>query len=118
MVPGRIIRQQLVSTNTTTINQTNDATVSNDVTSSAKTGGNDANFNTGGGVTVTTGNAKVTSDVSTSVNSNAADVACCGTGGADVLIQGNGANSQNMVTPTLTNKVNVEQTNKATSTII
>jgi len=104
---------QVTSTNSTSITQTNDAKISNDVSSTAKTGGNDAKFNTGGDVTVNTGNAKVTSNVSTSVNSNAASVACCGTSGADVLISGNGANTDNQVNPTLTNSVSVGQSNKA-----
>lgn len=101
------------NTNQTTITQNNNATVTNNVTSTAITGGNDANFNTGGSTAVDTGNAKVTSNVSTSVNSNAANVACCGTQGADVLIQDNGAGSQNIVNPNLSNTVTINQGNTA-----
>jgi hypothetical protein len=103
----------VTSVNQTSVTQSNTAVVNNDLDSSAKTGGNDANFNTGGDVTVDTGDATVSSNVSTAVNSNAAEVGCCGAGSADVLIQGNGANSNNQVTPTLSNTVSVNQTNRA-----
>jgi hypothetical protein len=75
--------------------QNNDAYVYNDIWAKAKTGGNDANDNTGGDVIIDTGNAKAWVEVDNMVNFNAADVDCgCLT---DVLakIHGNGSNSDN-----------------------
>ena len=87
-----------VSQNTTTaVNQSNNANVTNNVTSNAKTGGNDANFNTGGQVGIRTGNATVNTTVSNVLNSNSAEVDCCATGNTTVNITGNGANSNNGV---------------------
>ena len=66
-------------TNTTTVNQTNDADISNNISASATTGNNDANDNTGDGdVSIDTGNAKAVVDVSNTVNSNEAVVDCGG----------------------------------------
>ena len=75
--------------------QNNAAYIYNDILAKAKTGGNDANDNTGGDVIIDTGDAKAWVEVDNMVNFNAADVDCgCLT---DVLakISGNGTNSDN-----------------------
>jgi len=101
---------QVSSTNVT---QTNNANVTNNVTASASTGENEAKFNTGGNVTISTGNANITANVSNALNSNAAEVKCCTTGNTDVLIKGNGADSNNTVNLTQTGTTNVTQNNNA-----
>ncbi len=81
----------------TTVNQNNDADIDNDVDVDASTGNNNAKYNTGGEVGVLTGNADVNVGIVNSVNTNVADVECCEGQDADVLIEGNGADSQNYV---------------------
>lgn len=106
-------------TNTTTVTQSNDAHVDNNVTSNAKTGGNDASFNTGGNTNVNTGAATTDTTVTNAVNSNAAQVGCggCQSGNVDVTISNNGADSQNTVGSqqplTVTNTTSVGQKNYA-----
>jgi hypothetical protein len=86
----------VVSNPTTTVVQSNDAQVTNTVNSTASTGGNYANNNTGGDVTVATGNASSNISLSTDVNLNHADVDNCNcTTDSSVLISGNGSNSNN-----------------------
>lgn len=100
--------------NTTSVNQTNNANVSNVVTSNANTGNNGANFNTGGNVTVNTGAANVSANVSNNLNSNAATVDCCANnGGTSVNVSGNGALSNNTVGLTQQNTTAVQQANVA-----
>ena len=62
--------------NGVTVFQDNTAIVTNNVDSDASTGKNDANGNTGGDVTVTTGNATSDVNVNNDVNFNAASVGC------------------------------------------
>lgn len=50
--------------------QTNNASVSNTVTVSSSTGGNKANKNTGGDVSITTGDSNVDISITNNVNSN------------------------------------------------
>jgi len=104
-------------TNTNTVTQNNDAHVTNNVTSNASTGGNDADFNTGGNVQVTTGNATTTANVTNALNSNTAQVAGCNCAGdTNVTVSGNGANSNNTVTLGSTNANTVKQDNDASVT--
>ena len=104
----------VTTSTTTTVVQRNDANVSNNVDSNATTGGNDANDNTGGDVTIKTGNAKANVDVSTEVNANKADVNGCNCDNdANVLISGNGSNSDNDANLKTSNNVEVFQTNDA-----
>jgi len=98
---------------TTTVNQTNNADVKNDVKANADTGDNSASFNTGGNTTVDTGNANITANVSNTLNSNQAEVKCCQAGNTDVLIGGNGAFSNNTVNLTSVGTTSVNQDNNA-----
>lgn len=77
--------------------QENVANISNDVDADANTGENDASDNTGGDVSVDTGDAKTDVTVSNSVNSNSAEVDCCPSGDTEVVISGNGTESDNTV---------------------
>jgi hypothetical protein len=84
----------------TTVVQSNDATFVNNVTTSNNTGGNSASRNTGGDVTIVTGDAESFVDISNSANRNELSISGCGTcghGGSDILIVGNGAHSDNRV---------------------
>lgn len=103
-------------TNTTTVTQNNQANVTNNVNADAKTGGNDANFNTGGNVGISTGDAKVDAKVSNTLNSNSASVDCCVGSDTDVKISGNGAKTDNGVSLTNNNGNHVTQTNNANVT--
>ena len=87
----------VTTTNTTTVVQSNDANISNNVDVDADTGKNDANDNTGGDVSIETGDVDTEVTVSNTVNSNSANVDCCPTGDTEVLISGNGSDSTNKV---------------------
>ena len=103
-----------VSQNSTTeVTQNNDADVTNNVTSNAKTGGNDANLNTGGDVYITTGDASTETIVKNTLNSNSAEVDCCASGYTDVMISGNGADSNNQANISQRSKTTVDQDNDA-----
>ncbi len=111
---------KLTDVNATTLGQNNVANVTNNVSSDAKTGGNDANLNTGGTTTVVTGAASATSNVKTTANANVANVggsALAGTGhSASFVIDGNGAGSNNWITAGLVNTNYVSQGNTANIT--
>jgi hypothetical protein len=100
--------------NDTVVKQTNTSNVTNNVSGSASTGGNDANYNTGGDVAILTGDAKSSVSVSNELNSNRADVESCDCDGDVKLnISGNGAYSDNKVDLDKTNNTEVFQTNNA-----
>ncbi|MBI4036909.1 hypothetical protein HY385_00610 [Candidatus Daviesbacteria bacterium] len=102
------------TTQTTTVVQNNDAWIVNEIKAKAETGENDANDNTGGDVTISTGNATSTVDVFNAVNKNIADIQNCGTcnGDTTVTISGNGSDSKNDVKLESKNEVEVFQDNK------
>ncbi len=97
----------------TTVNQTNSANFTNNVSGSANTGDNDANKNNGGTVTVKTGDASVNNTVSNAANQNWANVSCCGQGNTEVKIGNNAADSNNTVNLYDKNTVKVNQDNDA-----
>lgn len=98
----------------TQVVQTNIANVTNNVTSHASTGGNDANDNTGGDTAIKTGDAQSTANVSNTLNSNVADVTDCNCDqDTKVLISGNGSDSDNDVRLHNSNDLDVFQTNVA-----
>lgn len=105
----------LSDTNTTVVEQSNDSTVGNTISSVASTGGNKANGNTGGDVSITTGDASNTTTVSTTTGGNIANIAsCCGCkNGGSNLISGNGADSYNKVKITLSNTLIAGQGNSS-----
>src|SRR3989344_2219435 len=100
-------------TQTTTVVQENNAAVTNNVDADADTGKNDANDNTGGDVSIETGDAETNVDVSNTLNHNSADVACCLSGDTEVLISGNGTHSDNEVELEQESTTEVFQTNNA-----
>src|SRR3972149_7269046 len=102
-----------VSTSTTLV-QTNNADIDNSVKINANSGNNEAEDNTGGDVSIDTGDANVSSSVSNSANSNVASLSCGGCpGDLDVKIAGNGSDSENEANVELISEVGVEQTNEA-----
>lgn len=104
---------EVTQTTNTTVTQTNDANISNNVSVSANTGGNDANKNTGGDVSIKTGDSSANVEVANAANSNKAEVSGCCASGLNVKIAGNGAYSENEAEVKTDNKVNVDQDNTA-----
>lgn len=101
------------TTSTNSIAQTNNATVTNSISSNSSTGGNTAMDNTGGDVKVLTGDAKSLTTVANMLNSNQASVNCCDTGTGSVKISGNGADSYNKVDLDQINTNSIKQDNNA-----
>lgn len=97
--------------------QTNRADIRNDIHSSAKTGENDANRNTGGDVTVVTGHALNDVAVRNAANANlfnaTAPAATVGTSTTDSLISGNGSASSNSITLNQNHSTSLVQNNDA-----
>ena len=100
--------------------QKNSTAVLTEIESSASTGGNTANGNTGSDVTIDTGNATSTVGVSVEGSSNtASNPCCCKCEGCDsqwaehgALISGNGESSINSVTLKKEKTSKVKQKNK------
>src|SRR3989344_8163607 len=88
---------KIESNQSTLVTQNNDAKINNQVNASSDTGDNEAEENTGGDVSISTGDATTDVNVQNTVNSNAASVDCCGNNDVDVLISGNGADSDNKI---------------------
>jgi len=98
----------------TTVSQENEFNAENNINASASTGGNDANRNTGGDASVSTGDATSNVGVANAGNTNEAVVDCCTSAqNADVLISENGDSTDNKVVLHNDNKVAVNQQNKS-----
>lgn len=103
--------------NHTSVYQGNTSTVVNTVTSSANSGGNKANSNTGGDVTVDTGDASSDVLITNHGSSNTANVLPCGceqNGQVDVSVDHNGADSYNKVKIRSHESTRVKQKNTTT----
>lgn len=100
-------------TQTTTVVQSNESDVTNVVNVNADTGDNKAEDNTNGDVEIETGDATVDVNVENTLNSNSADIDCCPSGDVDVLISGNGVDTDNDVNLALGTSTEVYQTNEA-----
>ncbi len=90
--------------------QDNNADIENDIEAKANTGDNEVEDNTGGDVTVDTGNATTDVTVDNAVNFNWADISCCI---FDVLakISGNGSDSENKIEAEFENELQAFQNN-------
>jgi hypothetical protein len=100
--------------NTTWVDQNNEADLDNNVDVWANTGYNDANDNTGDGeVSVDTGNAKANATVSNMANANVAFVGGDGEGALELIISGNGTDTLNYIDADLANTLTVQQNNDA-----
>lgn len=101
---------------TVKVNQTNDANIVNKVNSNASTGGNSANFNTGGDTYVQSGPATSKTTVNNAANLNQASLPSCGScegSAANVTVSGNGGYSDNTVNLDNDKKVFLNQNNDA-----
>lgn len=99
-----------------TVLQENLARVDNLIESDAKTGWNDANYNTGGSSVVMTGSAESHAGVSTVANSNWAQIggsAGLASSGLSAVISGNGYKSDNEIEVELRKSTGVFQNNLA-----
>ena len=103
----------VVESNTTTVTQSNEANVTNNVVAKSTTDDASANFNVGD-VTVKSGDADTTVNVTNDLNTNVAHVDCCdASGNTEVEISGNGAKSTNTVALTEASVLATNQDNKA-----
>jgi len=82
---------------TTYVSQINEANVQNTVYADASTGGNRANDNTGGDVSIETGDATSNVTIENSLNTNVAEVNPCCPGDTTLKITGNGSDSYNKI---------------------
>ncbi|MCX8009002.1 MAG: hypothetical protein N3A54_04870, partial [Patescibacteria group bacterium] len=99
----------------TQVFQTNNAAVTNSVNAKAQTGENTANRNTGGNVSVRTGDALTSVEVSTTANANAATIGGEGHGNGSISarIMGNGSRSNNTIDLNLDSSSLIVQENNA-----
>ncbi len=97
------------------VDQDNDAHVKNKVDVESETGDNSADDNTGGDVTVKTGDSTVKTYITNEANYNSAKIGSKNGDGGSVsaLIKGNGSNSDNDVDFDFNNDVNLDQDNDA-----
>lgn len=96
--------------NTTSLNQNNQASVTNDVNVANNTGKNSANFNTGSDVNIYTGNANAYVGLYNATGGNAANVlGGNGGNGQNVAVAGNGAFSNNNVSTSSNNSTSLTQ---------
>jgi hypothetical protein len=103
---------------TTTVQQTNETSVNNQVEVTADTGNNEASGN-GGDTQITTGDVTADTNISNSVNQSQIDSTCCpGPGETTVTVSGNGAGSANTVDLTTGTSTNVTVIQNATITNI
>ena len=105
---------EVTNTDKTTVTQSNSTVIGINIDSSAKTGGNKANGNTGDGdVTIDTGKATstVTVEVKGSTNSIVMPDCGCTPPATDVTVSGNGKNSTNKTTVKNKKKKDVAQGN-------
>lgn len=108
-------------TQQTTITQTNQADIQNNVNTQADTGSNTASNNTGGDTSIQTGNTNQNVSVSNQANSSTINTTGCGgcaNGDVNVQVSGNGADSQNTTNVTLNNQTTINATNNANITNI
>lgn len=100
------------------VSQNNDTRLRNEVSNYLSTGGNHASFNTGGSVTIHTGEATAVTDISNAAGSNVANVSGCGceSGGTDVVLSGNGAFSSNDVSVSNWDRESFKQSNRTNIT--
>lgn len=87
----------ILNVNATSVSQTNTTAAITLVSSSASTGGNSADGNTGGNVTVDSGNATSTVNTTVGGSVNSANLPCgCSAEPTDITVIGNGAGSTNV----------------------
>ncbi len=88
---------ELAQTNSAEVWQANSADINNHVNADAKSGDNYAGDNTGGSVTVWSGDANSAAGVDNSVNFNSADLSCGCLDDVTAKVAGNGEESDNTI---------------------
>ncbi|MBI4067644.1 hypothetical protein HY407_04625 [Candidatus Gottesmanbacteria bacterium] len=101
----------LALANDTNLYQNNYLYLKNHIDADADTGDNKAKKNTGGNVTIDTGNADVDVDVNNVANFNFADIVCCGVTDVLAKIWANGDDSDNYLNAYLANNLYPVQDN-------
>ena len=109
---GSVNEVSVQNIQTTTITQTNNADVTNNVDTSADTGGNTANGNTGSDVGITTGDASQNIEIENSLNFSSVDVPCCPSD-ISAEISGNGSDSTNEIAIGSETQTNISITQNA-----
>lgn len=106
---------EMANETTTTVVQQNDTNVQNHINVDASTGGNQAEDNTGGDVSIETGDSTAEVAIQNNVNSNSAQVDTCGecAGDTTVEVTGNGSDSKNEVELDQSSETSVFQDNTA-----
>lgn len=92
----------------TTVEQSNQANVTNDVNVAADTGNNSASSNTATDTSINTGNINSDTSIQNSANTSNVSLDCCpNQSGLNVNISDNGTNSDNSVDLSLSNNTNI-----------
>ncbi len=102
---------------TATVIQSNDSDINVKIKQQAYTGSNEASSNTGGNVTITTGDIDQAADITVGGSSNTAQApSCCGCQevSSSATISGNGEGTNNAVVETTLKATVASQTNKTT----
>src|SRR5258708_6259297 len=105
------------NSNSTAVSQSNTTTVVNTVSTTSNSGGNEANKNTGGNVTVTSGDSTAKTTVNTKAGENVVIVGgttsagAGGSTGSSLIIFGNGADTHNLIDLTQSNSIALAQKN-------
>lgn len=103
------------STQSTNVQQTNEANVQNNVENDINTGNNETNNNTGD-ASIQTGDANSSVIVNNELNANFAENECCPTPENSYAIEGNGEGSSNSIYSQTGTNINSNQVNNATIT--
>lgn len=99
---------------TTTVDQSNDADFNNDIRTSSNTGNNRASGNTGGDVSIDTGNTSSFVGISNMANMNQASLGNTGgNGDTDINVSGNGSRSDTTIDVDMDSDTNVSQDNRS-----
>lgn len=101
---GSTSEVQVVEEAEVVVTQENEVVIENNIQTEADTGGNLASDNTGGDVSVETGDAGIVLNVENTANVNEATYECCDDPGG-VVISGNGADSTNTANAATSNVV-------------
>jgi hypothetical protein len=100
------------------VQQSNNAQISNNITTTTDTGDNSASNNTGGETNIQTGDAIQSTDIANDINTSVVDQTCCPTAEptSSVNISGNGAKSENNASVQNTTQTTISVTQNATIT--
>lgn len=104
----------VTNTNTSTIDSNNTARITNSISGVANTGNNTSNDNTGGNISIQTGNISVYEKITNGpINSNTVHASSGTQSGYDIKINGNGSWSENLIDLDLSNDVDIRVHNVA-----